>query len=114
MTRLLPADDTAEHYRYVFWIQAGRERWDTNPKPLGRDESNILSKRMQKHEALLPEGADARFGSIDLQSLIDRKKKTIEKRKQRLDRKRTLQNASESGSTSGTTDSSSDTSDSSD
>jgi hypothetical protein len=75
MTRLLPADDTAEHYRYVFWTQAGRERWDTNPKPLGRDESNILSKRMQKHEALLPEGADARFGSIDLQSLIDRKKK---------------------------------------
>ena len=42
------------------------------------------------------------------------RKKTIEKRKQRLDRKRTLQNASESGSTSGTTDSSSDTSDSSD
>jgi hypothetical protein len=114
MTRLLPADDTAEHYRYVFWIQAGRERWDTNPKPLGRDESNILSKRMQKHEALLPEGADARFGSIDLQSLIDRKEKIIEKRKQRLDRKRPLQNASESGSTSGTTDSSSDTSDSSD
>ena len=112
--QLLPADDTAEHYRYGFWTQAGRARWDTNPKPLGRDESNILSKRMQKHEALLPEGADARFGSIDLQSLIDRKKKTIEKRKQRLDRKRTLQNASESGSTSGTTDSSSDTSDSSD
>ena len=61
-----------------------------------------MPQRMQKHEALLPEGADARFGSIDLQSLIDRKKKTIEKRKQRLDRKRTLQNASESGSTSGT------------
>eukprot|EP00435_Cladocopium_sp_Y103_P043634 s2225_g12.t1 len=110
--QLLPADDTAEHYRHGFWTQSGKERWNTNPKPLGRNESNILSKRMEKHEALLPEGADATFGSIDLQSLIDRKKKSIEKRKQRLDRKRTLQNAAESSSCS--TDSSSDTSDSSD
>ena len=89
--------------------QPGKKRWNDQTQ-----QAITVPQRMQKHEALLPEGADARFGSIDLQSLIDRKKKTIEKRKQRLDRKRTLQNASESGSTSGTTDSSSDTSDSSD
>jgi len=34
---------------------------------------------MQKHEALLPEGADVRFGSINLQSLIDGKKKQSRK-----------------------------------
>ena len=50
--------------------QPGKKRWNDQTQ-----QAIAVPQRMQKHEALLPEGADARFGSIDLQSLIDRKKK---------------------------------------
>ena len=50
--------------------QPGKKRWNDQTQ-----QAITVPQRMQKHEALLPEGADARFGSIDLQSLIDRKKK---------------------------------------
>ena len=47
--------------------QPGKKKWNDQTQ-----QAIIVPQRMQKHEALLPEGADARF---DLQSLIDRKKK---------------------------------------
>ena len=50
--------------------QPGKKKWNDQTQ-----QAITVPQRMQKHEALLPEGADARFGSIDLQSLIDGKKK---------------------------------------
>ena len=107
-------EDDKAAYRMGFWTKQGRDRWDTNPQPLGRHEESTLSKRMAKHALLLPEGANAAYGTVDFSKLVESKKKQQQKEKERRKKKQLLQkqatqeaDADDSSTSSSSSDSSS-------
>ena len=102
---LTPTEDSSNDYRYGFWTEAGRSRWDTKPKPLGVGKETTLTRRQAAQQNLLPAGVDARFGASDSHTLIEKRLRQAENRQSRLEtKKKLLEQATSASSSSSSSD----------